>query len=137
MLEARARLLHDRLMSLTTRVGEIRGLVLIDPSGLPLVSTLHAPTLEEALGAFGAAAGSEMARAQEYFDMGPLYLLHLAGRDRQLFVTPLTPDVSLVAIVDAGATASTVNLHLLGLCREILAVLLAKDEGEGDRVATP
>jgi predicted regulator of Ras-like GTPase activity (Roadblock/LC7/MglB family) len=128
MLEARARLLYDRLMSLTTRVGEIRGLVLIDPSGLPLVSTLHAPTLEETLGAFGAAIRTEMAKAQEYFEMGPLYLLHLAGRDRQVFVTPLTPEVSLVAIVDAGATSSTVTLHLLGMCREILSVLLAKDE---------
>jgi predicted regulator of Ras-like GTPase activity (Roadblock/LC7/MglB family) len=128
MLEARARLLYDRLMSLTTRVEEIRGLVLIDPSGLPLVSTLHSPSLEEALGAFGAAAGSQMAKAQEYFEMGPLYQLHLAGRDRQVFVTPLTPEVSLVAIVSAGATASTVTLHLLGLCREILAVLLADED---------
>ena len=133
MLEARARLLHDRLLSLTTRVTEIRGLVLIDPSGLPLVSTLHSHTLEDALGAWGAEASSQMVKAQEYFEMGPLYLLHLAGRDRQVFVTPLTPDVSLLAIAEAGATASTVTLHLLGLCREILAVLLTgEDSGEGE-----
>jgi len=28
-----------------------------------------------------------MERAQIDFDMGPLYLLHLAGRDRQIFLT--------------------------------------------------
>ena len=127
MLEARARLLHDRLMSLTTRVMELKGLVMIDPDGLPLVSTLHSPALEEALAAFGAAAVGQMARAQVDFNMGPLYLLHLAGRDRQLFVTPLTPEVSLLAIADAGATASTLTLHLLGACREILAVLQSDD----------
>ena len=128
MLEARARLLHDRLLSLTTRVPEIRGLVLVDPNGLPLVSTLHSRGLEDALGAFGATATAQMERAQSEFDMGPLYLLHLAGRDRQVFVTPLTPEVALLAIVEAGATAATVTLHLLGLCREILSVLMAGED---------
>lgn len=130
MLEASARLLHDRLTSLTTRVMEIRGLVMIDPNGLPLVSTIHSQTLEESLGAFGAAAVSQMDRAHHDFEMGPMYLMHVAGRDRQLFVTPLTPEVSLLAIAEAGATASTVTLHLLGLCREILSVLQAPDEDE-------
>jgi len=129
MLEAKARLLHDRLLSLSTRVVEIRGLLLIDRNGLPLVSTLHSPSLEESMAAFGAGAIDQMERAQEFFDMGPMYLLHLAGRDRQLFATPLTPEVTLIAIVDSGATASTVHLHLLGMCREILAVL---QSGDGD-----
>jgi len=132
MLEARARLLHDRLMSLVTRVMEIRGLVLVDRSGLPLVSTLGSGHLEEGLAAFAALATEQMERAQQEFAMGPLNLMHLAGRDRQVFLTPLTPDVTLVAIVDAGATASTVNLHLLGMCREILAVLMS---GEGETEA--
>jgi predicted regulator of Ras-like GTPase activity (Roadblock/LC7/MglB family) len=128
MLEARARLLHDRLMSLVTRVVEIRGLVLVDRNGLPLVSTLGSRNLEEGLAAFAAVATEQMERAQTDFQMGPLYLMHLAGRDRQIFVTPLTPEVTLVAIVDAGATAATVNLHLLGMCREILAVLMSGEE---------
>ena len=128
MLEARARLLHDRLMSLVTRVVEIRGLVLVDRNGLPLVSTLGSRNLEEGLAAFAAVATEQMERAQTDFQMGPLYLMHLAGRDRQVFVTPLTPEVTLVAIVDAGATAATVNLHLLGMCREILAVLMSGEE---------
>jgi predicted regulator of Ras-like GTPase activity (Roadblock/LC7/MglB family) len=131
MLEASARLLHDRLTSLTTRVMEIRGLVMIDPNGLPLVSTLHSQALEENLAGFGAAAVGMMERAQHDFEMGPMYLMHLAGRDRQLFITPLTPDVSLLAIAEAGATASTVTLHLLGLCREILSVLQAPDGDDG------
>jgi len=133
MLEAKARLLHDRLLSLTTRVTDVRGLVLVDRSGLPLVSTLHSRALEEALGAFGAVSLGQMQRAQADFEMGPLYLLHLAGRDRQVFVTPLTPDVTLIAIVDAGATASTVTLHLLGVCRDILAVLLSGEGGAEGR----
>jgi predicted regulator of Ras-like GTPase activity (Roadblock/LC7/MglB family) len=128
MLEARARLLHDRLMSLVTRVVDIRGLVLVDRNGLPLVSTLGSRNLEEGLAAFAAVATEQMERAQTDFQMGPLYLMHLAGRDRQIFVTPLTPEVTLVAIVDAGATAATVNLHLLGMCREILAVLMSGEE---------
>jgi predicted regulator of Ras-like GTPase activity (Roadblock/LC7/MglB family) len=128
MLEARARLLHDRLMSLVTRVVEIRGLVLVDRNGLPLVSTVGSRNLEEGLAAFAAVATEQMERAQTDFQMGPLYLMHLAGRDRQIFVTPLTPEVTLVAIVDAGATAATVNLHLLGMCREILAVLMSGEE---------
>ena len=110
--------------------GEVGTFLMIDPDGLPLVSTLHSPNLEESLGAFGASAVGQMERAQDYFDMGPLYLLHLAGRDRQLFVTPLTPEVSLLAIAEAGATASTVTLHLLGLCREVLSVLQASDDDE-------
>jgi predicted regulator of Ras-like GTPase activity (Roadblock/LC7/MglB family) len=128
MLEARARLLHDRLLSLTTRVMEIRGLVLVDRDGLPLVSTLGSPGLEESLAAWGAVVVDQMDRARADFQMGPLYLLHLAGRDRQIFITPLTPEVTLLAIVEAGATASTVNLHLLGMCREILAVLQSDEE---------
>ena len=130
MLEARARLLHDRLTSLTTRVLEIRGLVLVDRDGLPLVSTLGSQSLEESLAAWGAVAADQMERARDDFKMGPLYLLHLAGRDRQLFLTPLTPEVTLLAIVEAGATASTVHLHLLGMCREILAVLQSGDEDD-------
>ena len=127
MLEARARLLQDRLLSLVTRVLEIRGLMLVDRDGLPLVSTLGSRSLEEALAAFGAAAAAQMERAQTDFEMGPLYLLHLAGRDRQLFLTPLTRHFSLVAIADAGATSATVTLHLLGVCREILAVLQGEE----------
>lgn len=128
MLEAQARLLHDRLMSVVTRVLEIRGLVLVDRSGLPLVSTLGSGNLEEGLAAFAAVATDQIERAQQDFQMGPLYLMHLAGRDRQLFLTPLTPEVTLVAIADAGATSSTVTLHLLGMCREILAVLMSGAE---------
>lgn len=127
MLEARARQLQDRLLSLVTRVHEIRGLMLVDRDGLPLVSTLGSPALEDTLAAFGAAAAAQMERAGLDFEMGPLYLLHLAGRDRQIFLTPLTAGFSLVAIVDAGATAATVNLHLLGMCRDILAVLQTEE----------
>ncbi len=132
MLEAQARLLQDRLLSVVTRVIEIRGLVLVDRNGLPLVSTLGSQSLEDALAAFGAVAIDQMERAQADFQMGPLYLLHLAGRDRQVFLTPLTPEVMLLAIVEAGANASTVTLHLLGMCREILAVLQSnREEGGG------
>jgi len=133
MLASQARLLEDRLLSLVTRVQEIRGLMLIDSNGLPLVSTLGSRSLEESLAAFGAAATGQMARAREDLEMGPLYMLHLAGRDRQVFLTPLTSKVVLLAIVDAGAAASTVELHLLGMCCDILGLLHtaagAEDEG--------
>jgi predicted regulator of Ras-like GTPase activity (Roadblock/LC7/MglB family) len=128
MITSQARLLEDRLLSLVTRVREIRGLVLLDADGLVLVSTLGSRSLEESLAAFAAGATTQMRRAQRDFEMGPLYLLHLAGRDRQLFMTPLTQQVSLVAVVEAGAAASSVALHLLGLCCEILGHLQAEPE---------
>jgi len=130
MLESQARLLEDRLLSLVTRVQEIRGLVLIDADGLPLVSTLNSRTLEESMAAFGAGAREQMRRAQADFDMGPLYMLHLAGRDRQIFMTPLTPQAALMAIVDAAAPSQTVALHLLGLCCDILSVIQSEETAE-------
>jgi predicted regulator of Ras-like GTPase activity (Roadblock/LC7/MglB family) len=128
MLASQARLLEDRLLSLVTRVREIRGLVLLDAEGLVLVSTLGSRSLEESLAGFAAGATTQMRRAQHDFEMGPLYLLHLAGRDRQIFMTPLTQQVSLIAVVEAGAAASSVALHLLGLCCEILGLLHAAPE---------
>ena len=130
MLAAQARLLEDRLLSLSLRVQEIRGLVLCDSEGLPLVSTLRSPGLEEALGAFATGTVAQMSRAQQDFEMGPLYLAHFAGRDRQVFITPLTTDVSLAAVVDAGASATTIALHLLALTREILELVSGAEEQE-------
>lgn len=115
--------LRDLLFSLTTRVREIRGLALVDNDGLPLESTLGTGGLEEALGAFGGAMGLQLARAQSDFEMGPLYLAHIHGRDRQLFVVPLGPAATLAAVVDAHATPATISLHLLALVPALIAAL--------------
>lgn len=131
MFASRARLLQDRLLSLATRVREIRGLMLVDRNGLTLVSTVGSRGLEEGLAAFTGAVLTQMDRAQEEFQMGPLYLMHLAGRDRQVFVTPLTADVALMAVVEAGASAPTVTLHLLAITREILELLHTTSVEEG------
>jgi predicted regulator of Ras-like GTPase activity (Roadblock/LC7/MglB family) len=123
----KARALEECLVSLIQRVREIRGLILVDPDGLPLVSTLHSPALEEALGAFAGATVMHMKRAEGDFQMGPLYFMHIAARDRQLFVTPVIEGVMLMAIVDAEATASSIALHMLAMTREIL-ILVCPDE---------
>lgn len=116
-----AQRLRDLLFSLTVQVREIRALSLVDGNGLPLVSTLGPGSLDEALAAFGGAASRQMERCARDFEMGPMYVTHLVGRDRQLFATPVEDEISLVAIVEAGATPATVVMHLLALARQIVA----------------
>lgn len=111
--------LQEQLLLLTLRVREIRGLALLDRDGLPLVSTVGSRDLEEALGAFGGAMATLLERAKSDFQMGPLYQAHLVGRDRQLFVVPVSGGTSLVAIVDSHATPATITMHLLGLALEV------------------
>lgn len=129
MFAQRARQLHEVLMAVMVRVRDIRGLVLVDPDGLVLVSTLDSRALEESLGAFAAAVLPALDRAREDFQMGPLHLGHVAARDRQIFITPVTDEVALVAIAESGATSGTVALHLLSLAREILGVVARPAEG--------
>jgi predicted regulator of Ras-like GTPase activity (Roadblock/LC7/MglB family) len=123
----KARALDECLITLVQRVKEIRGLILVDANGLPLVSTLRSPSLEEALGAFAGATMTHMKRAEGDFQMGPLYFMHIAGRDRQLFVTPVMEGIMLLAIVDAEATASSIALHMLAMTREILTVVYPEE----------
>lgn len=131
---SRGRLLAERLQTLAVTVREIRALMLVDRDGLTLVSTLHARGLEDGLAAFAGAALTQMDRASADFDMGPLHLLHLAGRDRQVFLTPVTREVVLLAVTDAGAGAATVSLHIVAMAREILELAYNSSEAEG---ATP
>lgn len=114
------------------RVREIRGLMLVDRNGLALVSTLNSRSLEEALAAFTGSVLTQMDRAKADFEMGPLYVMHLAGRDRQVFVTPLATNFALVAVADAGASAPTVTLHLLAITREILELINAEPDTQED-----
>ncbi len=117
--------LKDRLLALSIRVREIRALTLVDPGGLPLVSTLGPGSLDESLAAFGAAASQLFRRAQEDFQMGGMYQASFTGRDRQIFVTPVSEAGTLVAIVEAHATPATITMHLLALARELLLDLEA------------
>jgi len=128
LFTTKARALEECLVSLVDRVKDIRGLMLVDPNGLPLVSTLNSPTMEESLGAFAGATVTHMKRAEGDFQMGPLYFMHIAGRDRQLFVTPVMDGIMLLAIVDAEATASSIALHMLAMTREILTVVYPASE---------
>jgi len=123
MFAQRARQLHEVLLAVLVRVRDIRGLVLVDRDGLVLVSTLDSRVLEESLGAFAASVLPALNRAQTEFDMGPLQLGHVAARDRQIFITPVTEEVVLLAMAEAGATSNTVALHLLSLAREILGMV--------------
>ncbi len=131
LFASRARLLAERLQVVTSRVREIHALMLVDRDGLTLVSTLHARGLEDGLAAFAGAALAQMDRASSDFEMGPVHLLHLAGRDRQLFLTPVTREVGLVAVVEAGADAASVSLYLLAVAREILEIAYVTMESEG------
>lgn len=123
-MSSRAEQLRDLLFSLTTRVREIRALSLVDRDGLPLVSTLSSGRLDDSLAAFGGGLTVQLARAQSDFAMGTLYLSHIVGRDRQLFVIPVHEDsTTLVALVEAHATPATITMHLLALVRELLPLM--------------
>ncbi|MCB1034491.1 MAG: hypothetical protein KDD47_11730 [Acidobacteria bacterium] len=119
-MASKAEILKDALFSLSVRVKEIRALSLLDAQGLPLISTLGAGGLDEALAAFGGNISRQVERAQKDFQMGPMYQVHLVGRDRQLFVIPIHADASLAALVDASATPATITMHLLALVRDVL-----------------
>lgn len=117
---------------MTARVRQIKGLSLVDHDGLPLVSTLGPGSREESLAAVGGAMTVQMERVQGDFEMGPLYLAHIVGRDRQLFVTPVNTDATLVAVVDNPAASATITMHLLALARDIIPLLdLPEAEGAG------
>ncbi|HRC84538.1 MAG TPA: roadblock/LC7 domain-containing protein [Thermoanaerobaculia bacterium] len=128
---SRARELREALFDLSTRVREIRGLMLVDQNGLVLVSTFHSAGLEEGLAALAGAFLVQMERAQGEFQMGPLYFLHLAGRDRQLLLVPVNRETALVAAVEAGAPAATIAVHLLAIARQILDLALEPRPEEG------
>lgn len=108
---------------MTARVPRIKGLSLVDPNGLPLVSTLEPGSSEESLAAFGGAMTVQMERVQRDFDMGPMYQAHIVGRDLQLFVTPVNANATLVALIENPATPATITMHLLALARDIMPLL--------------
>ena len=114
-----AETLKDLLFSLSVRVREIRALSLVDPNGLPLVSTLGPGNLDEAIAAFGGSIARQIERAQQEFQMGPIYQASFTGRDRQLFICPVAEGTALVAVVESSATPATVTMHLLALARQV------------------
>jgi predicted regulator of Ras-like GTPase activity (Roadblock/LC7/MglB family) len=123
-----ARQLQELLQAVVLRVRDIRGIVLVDRDGLPLVSTLQARSFEESLAAFTGAAEALLSRARQDFKMGPLHVLRLAGRDRQVLVVPVARGFLLLAVVEAAATPAVVESHLLALARSVLVALLDGSE---------
>lgn len=91
---------------------------------MPLVSTLRARELEESLAAFTGAAHGLLDRARADFQMGPLHLLRIGGRDRQVFLVPLARQLALLGVAEGGASAALVEVHLLALARAVLESIL-------------
>lgn len=112
--------LSEALLELTLQVRTIRGLVLVDRHGLPLASTLHSPGLEEKLGALAVVMSAQADRAHHELQLGPLRTGQLSGRDRQLLWVPVSHELSLIALIEAGASAGDATLHLLALARDLL-----------------
>lgn len=127
-LVLKARELDELLQETVLHVREIRAVLLIDQNGLPLVSTLRAREFEDSLAAFTAAAQSLIDRARADFQMGPLHLLRLASRDRQVFLVPLARQLSLLGVAEAGAGATAVEIHLLALARAVLESILDSEK---------
>lgn len=122
------RALEELLQEAILQVREIRAVLLIDPNGLPLVSTLRAREFEDSLAAFTAAAHALIDRARDDFQMGPLRLLRLASQSRQVFLVPLAGQVSLLGVAEAGANATAIEIHLLALARSVLESILDSQE---------
>lgn len=123
--------LAERLQEVVLRVRDIRAVLLIDQHGLPLVSTLRAREFEDSLAAFTGAAEGLLERARADFQMGPLHLLRIAGRDRQVFLVPLARQLSLLGVAEPSASAEVVEIHLLALARSVLeSIVEARARGE-------
>lgn len=130
ILASQARAIGDVLLSSLARVRDIRALLLADRGGLPLVSTMPSGALEESLAAFCGLCVSSAKFARDELSMGTWQVCHLAGRDRQYFVVPVTGDAVLAAIVDAGADNATIDRHLLAIAVEIMNLAIGDpDEG--------
>ena len=110
---------REVLLSLKVRASEVRALSLVDPDGLVLVSTLGAGELDDTVGAFAGQMAGLLSRAQRDLDVGPLIMTHLSGRHRQVFLTSVGPEMTLVAMVDPHANPSTISMHLLALARDL------------------
>ena len=128
MLAHRAHAIEKRLRDWTDRVPDLRGLALADRSGLPLVSTLASPRLEERLAALAGTVLSQMEWVGGELGTGPVYAWRLSGRDRQLFVAPLTGDVVLAAMTDSIVNSSAIELALLAVSREIFSLVYSETE---------
>jgi len=115
---------------MTSRVRRIKGLSLVDPNGLPLVSTMGPGSREESLAALGGAMTVQLERIQRDFEMGPLYYTHIEGRDLQLFITAVNANATLVALVENPATPATIKMHLLALARDIMPLIDQPEEPE-------
>lgn len=115
-----ARALEDLMQEVVLRVRDIRGLVLVDDDGLAMLSTLGSRDFEDSLAAFTGIAERLLERARVDFQMGPLHLLRLAGRDRQVVMVPIGRGLNLLAVAETSATPSVLEAHLLALSRSMI-----------------
>lgn len=127
-LSSHARDLQSLLDHVLVRVRDLRAIQLVDRDGLPLVSTLGAGALDEALGAIAGGLLFQCDRARRECDTGPLHIVHLVARDRQIVLSPVTDEIVLIAIADAGATTTTLERHLFALSRDILSLVVGQPE---------
>ncbi len=105
---------------------DVRGLLIADRNGLPLVSTFATGGFEEALAAFAGGLASQVAFANAELHLGGLTYQHLMGRDRQFFFVPLSTDEVLIAVTDVTAVTANVVAMLLGTAVEMMNLVLAK-----------
>lgn len=127
LFASRARQLKEALVALSLRARELRGLALVDPDGLVMVSTFNSRSVEETLAATVSSIAGQFHRAQSDFAMGPLHSFQLAGRDRQLFWVPVSREASLVALADSGLAAQSLEILLLATARDLLELATTPD----------
>lgn len=101
----------------------LRGLLLVDSTGLPLASTIASSSLEERAAALASIGAGFVTRARADLEMGAPHLLRLASRDRQLVLVPVDAEVWLIALADAEGSAADIDSLLLALTRDLLAAL--------------
>jgi len=118
----RGLLLQELLQSVVVRWRTLRGLLLVDSTGLPLVSTLTSRSLEERLAALGSFGIEYLSRARDDLEIGEVHVLHLAAQDRQVFLVPVQSDAFLMAIAEADANPIDLERQLLATARDLLAI---------------
>ncbi len=118
----RGRMLQEHLQSVVLRWHHLRGLLLVDATGLPLASTIHSRSLEESLAALASLGVGYLNRARDDLKTGHVHVLHLGAQDRQLFLVPVHEDNYLMAVAEADASPIDLERQLLATARDLLAL---------------
>ena len=101
----------------------LRGLLMVDSTGLPLASTFSSTALEERAAALASIGATFVARARTDLSLGSTHLLRLSSRDGQLVLIPADTESWLIALAEGEGSGADLDILLLALVRDLLAII--------------